>query len=101
MTDTLELALKASGCDQVTVLHKPRLLSDNGASYVSGELAEWLNDKAWIMSAVRLTTLRRRERPNDGIEPSRTSSHRAISTPASSGSSTTANITNTKKVSAT
>jgi putative transposase len=32
--------LKASGCDQVTVLHKPRLLSDNGASYVSGELAE-------------------------------------------------------------
>ena len=44
VTDTLELALKASGCDQVTVLHKPRLLSDNGASYVSGELAEWLND---------------------------------------------------------
>ena len=44
VTDTLELALKASGCGQVTVLHKPRLLSDNGASYVSGELAEWLND---------------------------------------------------------
>ena len=40
VTDTLELALKASGCDQVTVLHKPRLRSDNGASYVSGELAE-------------------------------------------------------------
>ena len=44
VTDTLELALKASGCDQVTVLHKPRMRSDNGASYVSGELAEWLND---------------------------------------------------------
>ena len=24
---------------------KPRLLSDNGSSYVSGELAEWLDDK--------------------------------------------------------
>jgi len=42
VTDTLELALQASGCDQVAVRHKPRLLSDNGASYISGELAEWL-----------------------------------------------------------
>ena len=48
VTDTLELALKASGCDQVTVLHKPRLLSDNGASYVSGELAGWLNDNGMV-----------------------------------------------------
>jgi putative transposase len=45
VTDTLELALKASGCDQVHVVHKPRLLSDNGSSYVSGDLAEWLQDK--------------------------------------------------------
>jgi transposase InsO family protein len=45
VTDTLELALQASGCDQVHVVHKPRLLSDNGSSYVSGELAEWLQDK--------------------------------------------------------
>ena len=45
VTDTLELALRASGCDQVTVQHKPRLLSDNGASYVSGELAEWLGSE--------------------------------------------------------
>jgi transposase InsO family protein len=37
--------LLASGCDQVSVLHKPRLLSDNGSSYVSGELAEWLSDE--------------------------------------------------------
>jgi transposase InsO family protein len=42
VTDTLELALQASGCNQVAVQHKPRLLSDNGASYVSGELADWL-----------------------------------------------------------
>ena len=45
VTDTLDLALEASGCDQVHVVHKPRLLSDNGSSYVSGELAEWLQDK--------------------------------------------------------
>ncbi len=37
--------MSPSGCDQVNVVHKPRLLSDNGASYVSGELADWLNDK--------------------------------------------------------
>jgi len=45
VTDTLELALQASGCDQANVLHRPRLLSDNGASYISGDLAEWLDDK--------------------------------------------------------
>jgi putative transposase len=45
VTDTLELALQASGCDQVTVVHKPRLLSDNGSSYISGDLAQWLDDK--------------------------------------------------------
>ncbi|WOF72439.1 IS3 family transposase [Parvibaculaceae bacterium PLY_AMNH_Bact1] len=45
VTDTLELALQASGFDQVAVRHKPRLLSDNGASYVSAELADWLNDQ--------------------------------------------------------
>lgn len=39
VTDTLDLALQASGCDQATVLHKPRLLGDNGASYISGGLA--------------------------------------------------------------
>ena len=45
VTDTLNLALQASGCDQATVLHKPRLLSDNGSSYISGELADWLEDR--------------------------------------------------------
>jgi transposase InsO family protein len=42
VTDTLDLDLQAPGCDQVHVAHKPRLLSDNGSSYVSGNLAEWL-----------------------------------------------------------
>jgi putative transposase len=51
VTDTLELALMASGCNQAHVRHRPRLLSDNGASYVSGELAEWLDKQH--MSHVR------------------------------------------------
>src|SRR3546814_2543636 len=42
VTDTLDVALVASGCDSATVLHKPRLLSDNGPSYIAGELAESL-----------------------------------------------------------
>src|SRR4051794_33440492 len=43
VTDTLDLALAASGCDQARIIHKPRLLSDNGSSYVSSDLAEWLD----------------------------------------------------------
>ena len=42
VTDTLKLALQASGCDKAHVIHKPKLLSDNGSSYISGDLAEWL-----------------------------------------------------------
>ena len=42
VTDTLDLALAASGCDQVRIVHKPCLLSDNGFSYVSAELEDWL-----------------------------------------------------------
>ncbi len=45
VTDTLELALTASGC-AADVVHKPRLLSDNGPSYIAGELAKWLADTA-------------------------------------------------------
>ena len=51
VTDTLQLALAASGCDSARVIHKPRLLSDNGSSYVSADLAEWLDDQG--MSHVR------------------------------------------------
>ena len=42
VTDTIEQALTASGCDLAVVRHKPRLLSDNGSCYISGDLAEWL-----------------------------------------------------------
>ena len=51
VTDTLDLALEASGCDHATVLHKPRLLSDNGPSYIANELADYLDTK--IMAHVR------------------------------------------------
>ena len=44
VTDTLKLALQASGFDRAKVMHKPRLLSDNGSSYISGDLAEWLEE---------------------------------------------------------
>ena len=43
VTATLDLALKASGLDQAKVVHRPRLLSDNGSSYVSVDLAKWLD----------------------------------------------------------
>jgi putative transposase len=45
VTATLDLALSASGLDHVTVALRPRLLSDNGSSYVAGGLAKWLEDK--------------------------------------------------------
>lgn len=45
VTATLDLALAASGLDQITVAHRPRLLSDNGSSYISADLATWLDGK--------------------------------------------------------
>ena len=45
VTDTLELALETSGCDSATVVQKPRLLSDNGSSYVAADLADYLDAK--------------------------------------------------------
>jgi RNA-directed DNA polymerase len=45
VTATLDQALAASGLDRINVAHRPRLLSDNGASYVAGDLANWLEEK--------------------------------------------------------
>jgi len=42
VTETLEAALAESGLDQVNVVHKPHLLSDNGPSYIAGHLADWM-----------------------------------------------------------
>ena len=43
VTATLDLALKASRLDQAKVIHRPRLLSDNGSSYIAADLAKWLD----------------------------------------------------------
>src|ERR1700687_2832494 len=43
VTATLDLALKASGLDQAKVIHRPRLLSDNGSSYIAADLTKWLD----------------------------------------------------------
>jgi transposase InsO family protein len=45
VSDTLQVALQVSGLDQVKVLHRPCLLSDNGLSYVASELGQWLEDR--------------------------------------------------------
>src|ERR1051325_9230052 len=44
VTATLDLALRASGLDQATPADRPRLLSDNGSSYIASDLARWLED---------------------------------------------------------
>jgi len=51
VTDTLDMALEASGCGSASVKHRPRLLSDNGPSYIAEELANYI--KVNHMSHVR------------------------------------------------
>ena len=38
-------ALEALGLDGMKVADRPRLLSDNGSSYITGGLADWLEEK--------------------------------------------------------
>ena len=45
VTDTLTDALEVTGLKQGRVHHKPRLLSDNGPCYISGELKRWLAEQ--------------------------------------------------------
>ena len=45
VTETLDDAIAITGVDQVKVKHRPRLLSDNGPAYLSGELREYLGDR--------------------------------------------------------
>jgi len=51
VTTTLELALQASGLDQVDLNQRPRLLSDNGPSYLAADLSDWLDSRG--MSHIR------------------------------------------------
>jgi len=41
---TLDLAVEKTGVDKVHVCHRPRLLSDNGSCYISGELKKYLEE---------------------------------------------------------
>jgi putative transposase len=41
---TLDQAIAESGVEHVYVKHRPRLLSDNGPCYISGELKQYLSD---------------------------------------------------------
>jgi putative transposase len=42
--DTLDLALAASGVEQVAVKHRPRLLSDNGPAFLAADLTAYLHE---------------------------------------------------------
>ena len=43
VTETVDLALATAGLDHANVVHRPRLLSDNGSSYIAADLATWLD----------------------------------------------------------
>jgi putative transposase len=45
VSDTLDEAPRFTGFDQVRVKHTPRFLSDNGPSYISSELADYLDEQ--------------------------------------------------------
>ena len=40
-SETLELAITASGCRDVTLRQRPPLLSDNGPGFISDAFAQW------------------------------------------------------------
>jgi len=53
VTATLDLALQASGLDQAEPADRPRLLSDNGSSYIAGDLANGSTSARSSTCAVR------------------------------------------------
>ena len=42
VSETLELAMTASGCRDVPLRQRPRLLSDNGPGFISDAFARWM-----------------------------------------------------------
>ena len=71
VTDTLELALQASGCDQANVVHKPRLYCPTTARQLylrrSGRMAG--GQGHGITFAVRPIIRKHRARSSAGIKP--------------------------------
>lgn len=43
--ETLDIAIAKTGIKRVKVMHRPRLLSDNGSCYISEELADYLQEQ--------------------------------------------------------
>ena len=64
----------AGGLDQMNVVHRPRLLSDNGSSYVASDLADWLDNRTSSIYAERRIIRRPRARSSAGIKHSRAES---------------------------
>ena len=62
VTATLKLALEASGCNRANVVHKPRLLSDNGSSYISGVDMNGSRTTVWITFGAHRITRKPRAR---------------------------------------
>ena len=66
VSDTLDDALSFTELDEVKINHKPRLLSDNGPCYISGELAGYLEENGLCIRAVGFTTHKHKERLSAG-----------------------------------
>jgi transposase InsO family protein len=66
VTATLELALQASGLAHAETHQRPRLLSDNGPSYVANDLSEWLQAQGMRHTRGKPYHPVTRARSNDG-----------------------------------
>lgn len=102
VTDTLDLALKAFGCDLVHIVHKPSLLSDDGSSYAFRDFDLWQWDKS--MKHSRGSPYHpQTQKKNYGVKPRRTRSDwkinscQAISKPKSKPSSIATLISDTPR----
>jgi transposase InsO family protein len=99
VTNTLQLALTASGCDQARVVHNRACSATTGPAMSPGSWRNGSMSSVWRMFVARPIILRRKERSNAGIRRSRTPSCSktitclAISKPASAGSSNTTTTT--------
>ncbi len=62
VTETLDQALAITGVDQIQIKHRPRLLSDNGPAYLSGELRDYLGERRMALPVVRHTSRRPKAR---------------------------------------
>ena len=51
--ETIDLASAESGVDHAYIRHRPRLLSDNGPCYISGELKQYLADHGFTHTRSR------------------------------------------------